>query len=195
MLKNKGLMAVMAILLSLVIVYNIRFFSQRTRRSNLASSIEDEEEKTSEIIESSSATGGNHRPEDKGPLSPFWGRNPFFLPGEEKLARSFFLTASSNEETAVESREGQKEEAKNRKMPEEEWSLTAIIYHETSSRAIINHEPVQEGDTLSGEETKVIKIMPDRVILNREGKTSILKLGVIVPRETNTSEENEPQEK
>lgn len=182
MLKNKVFIVIGAIFLSLIIVHNIKFFSQRTRERGypLPGEAEEKEEMV-EIVESQPHGEVLSPPEEREPLSPLWGRNPFLLPGEEKLGRSFLLTSSSEKEEAA--------SVVQEKRGEEEWSLTAIIYHETSSRAIINHETVQEGDTLSGEETKVIKIMPDRVILSREGETSILKLGVIVPRETKTNEE------
>ncbi len=110
-------------------------------------------------------------------------RKPLLLPGKEKLGRKIISTASPKEEktaTIV--------QKKRKKQERKEWYLTAIIYNETSSRAIINHGIVRDGDTLPGGETKVIKIMPDRVILSRGGDTFTLRLGATILREGKTGE-------
>lgn len=178
MLKNKVFIIIAAIFLSLIIAYNIKFFSQRREKSNTPPSVE----KTPDIIESPLEKKESSLTKEKELLSPLWGRNPFLLPGEEKLGRSFFLASSSENSSAVETRKMQEEK---------ELSLTAILYSKMSSRAIINHEIVQEGDTLSGGKVKVIKIMPEQVTLSREGKTFILPLGAMISRETKTGDKQE----
>ncbi len=115
-------------------------------------------------------------------------KKPLLLPDKEKLGKSISPTSSSKEGKAA-SIVQKKREKQERK----EWSLTAIIYNETSARAIINHEITREGDTLPGGETKVIKIMPERVILSRGGETFTLRLGAIIPREEKTGEKQEKQ--
>ncbi len=115
-------------------------------------------------------------------------KKPLLLPGKEKLGKSISSTSSSKEGKAA-SIVRKKREKQERK----EWSLTAIIYNETSSRAIINHEIVREGDTLPGREIKVTTIMPDRVILSRGGETFTLRLGATIPREEKTGGKREKQ--
>ena len=182
MLKNKVFAIIIALALSLVVFYNMKFFSQKGKKSNSPPSSVEE---IPDIIEAPAGQKERSPTEEKELLSPFWGRNPFLLPGEEKLGRSFFLTSSPAEE---ETKTGS---AVEKKQEEGEWSLTAIIYNGTTSRAIINHEIVQEGDTISGGKVQVIKIMPEKVILSREEKFFTLPLGAIIPRERKTDEEQE----
>jgi len=181
LLKNKIFIIIMAIVLSLIVIYNIRFFSQRKRMKNLSPATKAAEE-TLNLVKPRPRIGKDSLPAKKEPLSPFWGRNPFLLSGEEKLGKSFFLTSPSEEKTPT-------IETPENKQKENEWSLTAILFSDTSSLAIINHEIVKEGDTLAGGKVKVIKIMPEKVILGKEKETFILQLGIIVPQETNLNEE------
>ncbi len=165
MLKNKVFIGILAIFLILIIIHNIKFFSQRRGKTNSPSG-----EETRDIIAPPRERKESPPAGKKEPLSPFWGRNPFLLPGEIKLGRSVFLTIPSDKEEVM-------NVIRKQQKGEQEWSLTAIIYQKTGSRrAIINHEIVQENDTLPGEETKVLKIMPNRVILTRAGKTFSIEL-------------------
>jgi len=180
LLKNKVFIVIMAIVLSFIVIYNIRFFSQRKRMKILSPA--DRAGETLNLVKPQSRVGKNSLPGKKEPLSPFWGKNPFLLAGEKKLGKSFFLTPPSEEKNPT-------IETQEKKQKENEWSLTAILFSDTSSLAIINHEVVKAGDTLAGGEVKVIKIMPEKVILGRKKETFILPLGIMVPQKTNTNEE------
>jgi len=166
---------------------------QTTSRSHRQLPVKQEERllRTKPIIrkdETIKKKGQFHRREVKPVERREVKRKPLLLPGKEKLGRKIISTSSSQEgkTASIVQKKREKQERK-------EWALTAIIYNETSSRAIINHEIVQAGDTLPEGETKVIKIMPDRVILSRGGETFTLRLGATIPREEKTGEKQDKQ--
>jgi hypothetical protein len=81
-----------------------------------------------------------------------WGRNPFYFPRAED-------NSSPARETTVDTGGLQ---------------LSAILYHETGSVAIINHQIVRQGDQIEGR--KVVSILEDRVILQDLSGISELRL-------------------
>ena len=80
-----------------------------------------------------------------------WGRDPFYFPRAE---------AHSNHGGEVAEAGGMK--------------LSAILYHEEGSVAVINHRIVRQGDLIGGR--KVVSIFKDRVILQDLSGVSELKL-------------------
>jgi hypothetical protein len=81
-----------------------------------------------------------------------WGRNPFFFPRGD--SRSSLIA-----ETTYDAGELQ---------------LSAILYHEGGSVAIINHRIVRQGDLIGGR--KVASILEDRVIIQDLNGMTVLKL-------------------
>jgi hypothetical protein len=85
-----------------------------------------------------------------GPLS--WGRNPFFFPrsgSDSGQMRDTTYDAGG-------------------------LQLSAILYHEDGSVAIINHRIVRQGDVIGGR--KVVSIMEDRVLIQDLSGVTQLKL-------------------
>lgn len=80
-----------------------------------------------------------------------WGRDPFYFPRAE---------AHTNQGGEVAEAGGMK--------------LSAILYHEEGSVAVINHRIVRQGDLIGGR--KVVSIFKDRVILQDLNGASELKL-------------------
>jgi hypothetical protein len=89
---------------------------------------------------------------DKTAGTSSWGRNPFYFPrGEAHLSQD--------------------------KEPRNDVSglqLSAILYHEQGSVAIINHRIVRPGDLIAGK--KVVSILQDRVIVQDLSGVTELKL-------------------
>ncbi|MDP3921657.1 MAG: hypothetical protein Q8R76_12735 [Candidatus Omnitrophota bacterium] len=88
-----------------------------------------------------------------------WGRDPFVPLDYERAAVA----------------------AKEKLMPEaetkdESYWLSGVLYRKGRSVAIINRVLVREGDEIFG--AKVVKILPDRVLMSKAGKEIIIRLGV-----------------
>lgn len=79
-----------------------------------------------------------------------WGRDPFSANEEKKSA------------------EGGSEQG--------QLALTGIMIRSDRRVALVNHQFVHEGDTLSG--SKVLRIEKDRIVLDRNGEEETLKLGL-----------------
>ncbi len=89
---------------------------------------------------------------DKTAGTSSWGRNPFFFPRAE--AHSSQIRETTNDAGGLQ--------------------LSAILYHEEGSVAIINHRIVRQGDLIGGR--KVVSILEDRVIIQDLSGVTELKL-------------------
>ena len=94
---------------------------------------------------------------EDGVIQRGWGRDPF-VPIDFRQAA---VTAKEKLAPAPKS---------------ESYWLTGVFYRRGRNLAIINRILVREGEEIFG--MKVIKILPDRVLIEKEGEEIILRMGV-----------------
>ncbi len=172
-MKQKLLIAFLAIILILVGAYNWIFFSQRhkvktggeepgafiedTMPSDNRASLNGSREGDSKIV--TSKTG---LPEQRKKISKImnkkWGRNPFVSQAEVKS-----LLAIENKKKQEELPE--RKEAIKDLLP---VTVSAILIGKDRKVAVVNHKIVTEGDWLEGE--KIVRIKREEVVLGRMGK-------------------------
>ena len=111
--------------------------------------------------------------------APILSESREFLP-EEALLEALPLSEEVPQEAPLPAEKEELEREKlllapPRRLRDERWLLSAIIYDGANSRALLNRKIIRIGDTIGN--VKVMEITPDSVVLVRGEETLTLRLG------------------
>lgn len=163
MLKNKLFIVVIAVLFIVMVVHNLRFFSNLSdKKENIVISKNQTSILTQEKADEPLSQGKDF-PEDLG--SRGWGRNPFLTPEEIVSIR----------EGKVQPRSVLREELPHQEeLPLPLYKISTILVSDSRKIAIIGNTIVTVGDWVGQE--KVLEINPNNVVLGKDGRKRVLNI-------------------